>query len=108
MVSDQSRAFRQGVFGKSIQVEVGIRCQEIEFVAVCDPISIPTQIPALNQNTIETMLCREIDISTCVCRGCAMLRTRSPSRLVEVHLPPDSDILARRDPTRIVELVGLV
>ncbi len=54
------------------------------------------------------MLGGKVDISSGTFGRCAMLGTRAPCRLVEVHLPPDAHIFSGFDPACVLELVWLV
>ena len=108
VVADEVDAFRLGVVGELGEIEIGIRFGEAELVAVLDPVAVPTLVPAFDQHAVEAVLGGEVDVALGVGGGGAVLVAGAPGRFVEMHLPPDADVLAGLDPAGVLELARLV
>ena len=83
------------------QVVVGIGPSEGEGVAVLDPVAVPADVPPFDQHAPEAVGRREIDVALGVLRGGAVLRPGAPGHGVDVHPPPDADVLHRLDPAGV-------
>src|SRR5690606_3324778 len=68
----------------------------------------PADVPALDQHAAEAVLGGEVDVAQGVFGGRAVPGPRVPAARVEVHVPPDADVLHRLEPADVAELVGLV
>ena len=92
----------------SRQVEVIVSLGEIEDAAIVEPVTVPAEIPALDENTVKAMVSRKIDMRFGVFGGRAVFLAGAPCFLVEVHRPPDTNVLARLDPGDVAKFVRLV
>ena len=108
MVADDAHALFFGITRHLHDIEIGIGGGEIELAAVAEPGAVPAQVPAFDQDPAKAVFGGEIDVPLGVFRGRAVLLTACPAAVIEVHFPPDADILVRREPAHIAELVGLV
>ena len=118
MVHQQLDTLGVGIVVEHLDVEIRIRCHEVEDVAfphVC-PV-FPTNIPTLDQHLVETILGSEVDVSLHILivglMGAVGLHLR-PVNLVELdagevvgivpratthnHFPPHTTILGRMNP----------
>ena len=89
-------------------IKVGIRLGETEQIAVMEPFTVPTNIPAFHQHTIKSMLGGKVHIGFGVCRGSTMLRATAPGIFINVHAPPDADIFARLYPAHVTQFIWLI
>ena len=108
VVADEPHASLARVRGEQRQVEVGIRLGEAEVLAVRDPVAVPALVPAFDQHAAEAVLRGEVDVALHVGVVGAVLLAAAPGGAVEVHLPPDADVLADVDPRGVGEPVRLV
>ena len=131
VVHDELHALALSVVTELSDVEVGVRSDEVKdtVLAVAEPV-FPTDIPALDEDSIEAVLSGEVDVLLDVLRIGSVLAIRlhlrvvgltdlhigqvvgvRPRALTRDHLPPDTYILDRLDPvgrligTRLVEVV---
>ena len=72
------------------------------------PVAVPAFVPTFDQHAVEAVLGGEVDVALGVRGGGAVLFAGAPGRFVEVHFPPDADVLAGLDPAGVGELAGLV
>ena len=108
MVADQVHALRARVVGDRLEIEVGVGFCETEALAIREPVTVPTLVPALDEHAAETVLRGKVDVVFGVRGGRPMLRARSPAGCPQVHLPPDADVLIGLEPGNVAELVGLI
>ena len=108
VVHDQLDAFRVRVGSQPWKVVVGVRLRERERVSVLNPVAVPAGIPAFHQNATKTVCRGEVDVSLGVLRGGAMLRPGAPGHGVDVHSPPDADVLHWLDPAHVAQHVGRI
>jgi hypothetical protein len=108
VVTDQPHVAFARIRGKAAQIEVGIRLCETEMFAVRDPVAIPAAIPALDQHAAEAIPGRKVDVALRVGGSRAMFVAAAPGGLVEMHLPPDTDVFAEAYPRGVAKLVWLV
>ena len=128
MVHQQFDALAVGIVVEHLDVEVGIRCHEVEDIALphVGPV-FPTNIPTLDQHLVETILGSKVDVSLHILivglMGAVGLHLR-PVNLVELdagevvgivpratthnHFPPHATILGRMNPRGIVKGAGFV
>ncbi len=108
VVRDQLDALVAGIGGDAFQVEVGIGPGEVELFAAGEPVAVPAQVPAFDQHPAKAVLGRKIDMLDSVLGRCAMLGSRVPGLQLQVHFPPDADVLHRLDPADVAQAVRLV
>ena len=123
VMHEQLHAFRVSVVVQGFQVEVGIRCLEVEHVAlpaVC-PV-LPTDVPTFHEHLVETIFGREVDVAahllirrTVAAVGSCLhpidvielhggeLIGVVPRRLTNNHLPPHTTILRGMNPRGVVQ-----
>ena len=128
VVHHQFYAFLTGIFVERFQVEIGIRRQEVEHVAlpaVC-PV-FPTDVPTFDKHLVEAVFGSKIDVAAhfFVVRAVATVGRCQlivdvvelhgrifvgvvPRRLADDHLPPHAAVFRRVNPTDIVERTRLV
>ncbi len=131
VVHNELHALALSVVTELSDVEVGVRSDKVKdtVLAIAEPV-FPTDIPAFDQDSIETVLSGEVNVLLDVLRIGSVLAIRlhlrvvgltdlhvrqvvgvRPSALTRDHLPPDTYILNRLDPvgrligTRLVEVV---
>src|SRR3546814_3060678 len=84
-------------------IEIGKGFGEAEQLAIVVPVTVPAHVPAFDQNAAETVLRGKIDIALRFFGRGAVDAVMAPASLVDVHRPPDADILARFEPRRSEE-----
>ena len=109
MVHQELDAFAMGVFVQGFNFEIGIRLGEaVDLLkGVVLPV-LPAFIPALNEDFVDFVRGREIDVTLDVFGAGAMVRARRPGLRAGDHFPPDSDIFDRVDPAYVFDCAGLV
>src|SRR5690606_34202904 len=91
-----------------LQVEIRISLGETEHVAVRIPVTVPADIPALDQYAADAVFGRKVDVLLRLLRRCSVRRARAPGVPADVHAPPDANVLPRLYPGYVAELVRLV
>ena len=136
VVADAARSFvmhhkpeslGMGIGIESIDVEIRIRCHEIEDIvlAAVGPV-LPADVPAFDQDCIKTVLRSEVDVLSDIVVVGAVPSVRFRLRIVDrteldrrdigvgpasgssYHLPPDTHVLDRVDPADILDGTWLV
>jgi len=128
VVHHQLHALGVGIVVESLDVEVGIRGEEVEdvFLHVACPV-FPSDVPALDEHGVETVVGGEVDVSAHVGvvgrvasrgRGLAVIGHSEldrgklvgvgPVALTRDHLPPHTDVFGGMYPAGVGELAGLV
>ena len=125
---DESDALFVGVFVQCGQVEIGIRREEVkhELFLLSVPV-FPTDVPAFDEQTVETVGGGEVDVAAhigvvrAVCAvglgvfivGLAKLYRRevvgvTPGALAGDHLPPHAHVFHRVNPRHILQSAWIV
>ena len=128
MVHHQLHALRVRIFVECLEVEVGIRRNEVEDVIlrVPEPV-LPTDVPAFDQYLIEAVLRGKVDVAAHlfvvgrmravrlhfrIVRDAEVHRRQvvgiSPRGFPRNHFPPYPDVFHRTNPRHIVELARFV
>ena len=107
-MDDQLDAFRGGIFAEALDIVIGIGLGEAEDVAIVEPFAVPALVPAFDEDAGEAVLGGEVDIALGLFGGGAVELVARPGAVVDVHRPPDADVLAGLGPGHIADLVGLV
>src|SRR5690606_42042917 len=81
-----------------LQVEIRISLGETEHVAVRIPVTVPADIPALDQYAADAVFGRKVDVLLRLLRRCSVRRARAPGVPADVHAPPDANVLPRLYP----------
>ena len=128
VVHDEADALFVGVFVQCGQVEIGIRCKEVEDELLLFTVPVfPTDIPALDEQSIETIGSGKVDITAHIgivgtvgavrsgvnVVGLTELHRRevvgvAPSALAGNHLPPHTHVLHGVDPGDILQSAWFV
>ena len=107
-MDDQLHAFGAGVAGELREVVVGITLREREGVAVLNPVAVPPHVPPLHQYAPDSVGRGKVDVALGIRGRRAMLRSRAPRHRVDVHAPPDADVLHRLDPVGVRDDAGRI
>ena len=86
-------SLRLRVRGEAGQIVVGIRLREGEGVLVRDPVAVPADVPPFHQHAARSRSPRRSRCTARVRRRRAVLGPRRPGHRVDVHAPPDADVL---------------
>ena len=108
VVDDQLHAFGVGVAGQLGEVVVGIALREREGVAVLDPVAVPPHVPSLDEHAADPVGRGKVDVAFGIRSRRAVLRSRAPRHRVDVHAPPDADVLHRLDPVGVGDDAGRI
>src|SRR5690606_31137669 len=108
VVADDLDALLAGVSRDALDIEVRVGFGEAVAPAGAEPLAVPADVPALDEHSAEAVLGGEVDVAHGVFGGRAVLGTRVPAAGLQVHVPPDADVLHRLEPADVAQLVGLV
>ena len=110
VVHDEAEAFGLCVFGEGVDVVVGIWTREIEdiFFPIAEPI-FPALVPSFDEDAIEAMLGRKIDVAFHV-RGVGAVFSASegPIGLTHMHFPPHAYKFLAFNPAGIFDFGGFI
>ena len=66
MMTDDPHAALAGVGRHAFEVKIRIRLREAEILAIAEPVGVPANVPAFDENAGETVAGRKIDVA----KGC--------------------------------------
>ena len=98
VVTDDFDTVLVGVFGDAGEVAIGLGVNEVGGFTVEKPITVPTAVPTLHQETLDAKATAGVDIFDGVLGRGAVARTGSPRPFADVHCPPDAEEFERLDP----------
>ena len=108
MVPDDPHPLRARIRGHVFEVEIGIILREAEFAAIVEPVAVPADVPAFDQDAAKAVLGGKIDILLrALGRGTVTL-AGAPGPAIGDHAPPDTDIFRRLHPSDVAQPVRLV
>ncbi len=127
VVHHQFYALAVGIVVECLEVEVGVRCDEVEdiFLLLAEPV-FPAYVPALDEQLVEAVVGSEVYVAAHIGIVGAVMSVRlclavvesgkveilgvgvAPLALAGNHLPPYTHVLRGMNPACIVQRVGLI
>ena len=105
VVADEAHAAFARIRGHGFDVEIRVGGAEVEDLAVVEPVAVPAEVPTLDQHAAEAVVGGEVDVALGVGGGRAVLGPTAPGLDLDVHAPPDADVLAGLDPADVAQRV---
>ncbi len=109
VVEDNLHAAAVGILSQIIDIVVGIGFDKRELgIGVGAVPCFPTFVPALGEDTAETIVGSEINVTLHIFGSGTMDRSLAPRHRLEVHTPPYTDELHRVNPRSVFDTAGFV
>ena len=90
------------------EVEIRVGFGEAEVFAVVDPVAVPADVPAFDEEGGDAEFAAGIDVAFGIFGSGAVAVALAPSFFAEVETPPDTHVFGRMDPVGVGQKVGFV